>query len=47
MSQENVEVVRRWWGGHEGVRRWREQVFEAPTLFRARSELSANVRGSP
>ena len=75
MSQENVEVVRRWWGGfnddgmpplslcdeqieirmppdfpvrglfqgHEGVRRWREQVFEVAENARVEPEEIVDV----
>ena len=75
MSQENVEVVRRWWGGfnddgmpplslcdeqieirmppdfpvrglfqgHEGVRRWREQVFEIAENARVEPEEIVDI----
>ena len=77
MSQENVEIVRRWWRGfnddglpplslcdeaieirmppdfpvrglfrgHEGVRRWREQVFDVAENARVEPEEIVDVRG--
>jgi len=77
MSQENVEIVRRWWAGfnddgmpplslcdeeieirmppdfpvrglfqgHEGVRRWREQVFEVAENARVEPEEVVDVHG--
>jgi ketosteroid isomerase-like protein len=77
MSQENAEIVRRWWGefntdglpplslcdeeieirnppdfpvsglfqGHEGVRRWRDQVFEVAEDPRVEVEELLDVPG--
>ena len=77
MSQENVEIVRRWWGGfnddgmpplalcdeqieirnppdfpvrglfqgHDGVRRWRDQVFEVTENARVEPEEIVDVHG--
>ena len=80
MSQENVEIVRRWWGGfnddgmpplrplrrkrnrsrfaippdfpvrglfqgHDGVRRWRDQVFEITENARVEPEEIVDVHG--
>jgi ketosteroid isomerase-like protein len=77
MSEENVEIVRRWWAGfnddgmpplslcdeqveirmppdfpvrgffqgHEGVRRWREQVFEVAENARVEPEEIVDVHG--
>jgi ketosteroid isomerase-like protein len=77
MSQESVEIVRRWWAGfnddgmpplslcdeqieirmppdfpvrgvfqgHEGVRRWREQVFDVAENARVEPEKILEVHG--
>jgi ketosteroid isomerase-like protein len=77
MSEENVEIVRRWWSGfnddgipplslcdeqieirmpadfpirglfrgHEGVRRWRDQVFEIAESARVEPEEIVDVHG--
>jgi ketosteroid isomerase-like protein len=77
MSEENVEIVRRWWAGfnedgmpplslcderieirnppdfpirgafegHDGVRRWREQVFEVAENARVEPEEIVDVHG--
>ena len=77
MSQENVEIVRRWWEGfneegmpplalcdeeveirnppefpvpglyqgHDGVRRWRDQVFEIVESARVEPEDIVDVHG--
>jgi ketosteroid isomerase-like protein len=77
MSQENVEIVRRWWDGfnndgmpplslcdeeieirnppdfpvrgrfrgHDGVRRWRDQVFEVTENARVEPEEIVDVHG--
>jgi ketosteroid isomerase-like protein len=77
MSEENVEIVRRWWGGfnedgippfslcddkieinmppdfpvrgsfrgHDGVRHWRDQVFEIVENARVEPEEIVDVHG--